>query len=230
MYAMAYSPADKALWSSSLVHPGYIIRLAPGSSRRIPRSPRSTRSRSRYGIRGMDVDRNGVAWLPLDSGHLAASTAVNARGRSTGRAPRRARNAPRGSRSTRSRAGLSGRSRRRGEPVLRLGGLVQYPGPWGKRAVRDRQPVGFAACPRRGQIVELRVPYPMGFFTKGLEAASTTRKPAGKAASCGRLPATAPRSTSRDRRPRPGAPGATPETRSSPLVVEFQLRPDPLAH
>ncbi len=29
--------------------------------------------------------------------------------------------------------------------------------------------------------------------------------------------------------PAPGAPGATPETRSSPLVVEFQLRPDPLS-
>ena len=25
-----------------------------------------------FGIRGMDVDRNGVAWLPLDSGHLAS--------------------------------------------------------------------------------------------------------------------------------------------------------------
>jgi hypothetical protein len=29
--------------------------------------------------------------------------------------------------------------------------------------------------------------------------------------------------------PAPGAPGATSETPSSPLVVEFQLRPDPLA-
>ena len=29
--------------------------------------------------------------------------------------------------------------------------------------------------------------------------------------------------------PAPGAPGASEETRSSPLVVEFQLRPDPLA-
>jgi hypothetical protein len=28
----------------------------------------------------------------------------------------------------------------------------------------------------------------------------------------------------------PGAPGATQETLSSPLVVQFQLRPDPLAH
>jgi hypothetical protein len=30
--------------------------------------------------------------------------------------------------------------------------------------------------------------------------------------------------------PAPGAPGATSETLSSPLVVEFQLRPDPLAY
>ena len=30
--------------------------------------------------------------------------------------------------------------------------------------------------------------------------------------------------------PAPGAPGTTPQTLSSPLVVEFQLRPDPLAH
>jgi len=29
--------------------------------------------------------------------------------------------------------------------------------------------------------------------------------------------------------PAPGAPGATDATRSSPLVVQFQLRPDPLA-
>jgi hypothetical protein len=28
----------------------------------------------------------------------------------------------------------------------------------------------------------------------------------------------------------PGAPGKTAETLSSPLVVHFQLRPDPLAH
>jgi len=25
-----------------------------------------------FGIRGMDVDRDGVAWLPLDSGHLGS--------------------------------------------------------------------------------------------------------------------------------------------------------------
>jgi hypothetical protein len=30
--------------------------------------------------------------------------------------------------------------------------------------------------------------------------------------------------------PGPDAPDATPQTLSSPLVVEFQLRPDTLAH
>jgi len=30
--------------------------------------------------------------------------------------------------------------------------------------------------------------------------------------------------------PPPGAPGVTPETRSSQLVVEFQLRRNPFAH
>ena len=36
-----------------------------------------------------------------------------------------------------------------------------------------------------GQIVELRVPYPMGFFAKASTAASTTGTPAGRAADCG---------------------------------------------
>jgi len=30
--------------------------------------------------------------------------------------------------------------------------------------------------------------------------------------------------------PHPGAPGTTEKTQSSPLVVQFQLRPDALAH
>src|SRR5499427_4627533 len=73
MYAMAYSPADKVVWGSSLAHPGYIMRLDPG------RNPPDTALTEiykvpmpGYGIRGMDVDRNSVAWLPLDSGHIAS--------------------------------------------------------------------------------------------------------------------------------------------------------------
>ena len=62
MYAMAYSPADKTVWGSSLAHPGYIMRLDPGKN---PPDTALTEIYKvplpGYGIRGMDVDRNGVA-------------------------------------------------------------------------------------------------------------------------------------------------------------------------
>ncbi|MBR0935771.1 hypothetical protein [Bradyrhizobium jicamae] len=75
-----------------------------------------------------------------------------------------------------------------------------------------------------GRIVELRVPYPMGFFAKQID---------------GRIddPATGWKDralwvTSGNRTPfhiesidALGAPGETDSTRSSPLVVQFQLRP-----
>ena len=73
MYAIAYSPADKTIWGSNLSHPGYIMRLDPG-----PNPPDTALAEiykvplPGYGIRGMDMDRNGVAWLPLDSGHIAS--------------------------------------------------------------------------------------------------------------------------------------------------------------
>jgi hypothetical protein len=79
-----------------------------------------------------------------------------------------------------------------------------------------------------GQIVELRVPYPMGFFAKGLEGRIDDPKAGWKgralwASSGNRTPFHIEGVDA----PAPGAPGMTPETRSSPLVVEFQLRPSP---
>ena len=73
LYGISYSPLDGSIWGSSLPHPGYIIRLDPGSN------PPDTALAEvykvplpGYGIRGMDVDRNGVVWMPLDSGHIAS--------------------------------------------------------------------------------------------------------------------------------------------------------------
>ena len=77
-----------------------------------------------------------------------------------------------------------------------------------------------------GQIVELRVPYPMGFFTKGLEGRIDDPNAGWKGRS---LWATSGNRTPQHIEgidaPAPGAPGATPETLSSPLVVQFQLVP-----
>src|SRR5262249_62234192 len=81
-----------------------------------------------------------------------------------------------------------------------------------------------------GQFVELRVPYPMGFFAKGLEGRIDDPKAGWKGRA---LWATSGNRTPQHIEgidaPAPGAPGAIPDKLSSPLGVEFQLRPDPLA-
>jgi hypothetical protein len=82
-----------------------------------------------------------------------------------------------------------------------------------------------------GRIIELRVPYPMGFFAKQVDGRIDDPNAGWKGRGLW--------VTSGNRTPFhiegidaqvPGAAGATPETLSSPLVVNFQMRPDPLAH
>jgi hypothetical protein len=78
-YAIAIAP-DGMVWGSVLGFPGGIVRLNPGSN------PPETALAEYYEVpwnnpkapvqgfspRGMDVDRNGVAWVALGSGHLAS--------------------------------------------------------------------------------------------------------------------------------------------------------------
>ena len=82
-----------------------------------------------------------------------------------------------------------------------------------------------------GSVIELRVPYPMGFFAKGLDGRIDDPNAGWKGrglwvTSGNRTPVHIEGIDA----PAPGAPGASPETASSPLVVNFQLRPNPLAH
>ena len=79
LYAVAPA-ADGSVWGSSLGYPGAVIRLTPGTN------PNETALVEYYELplnesgnpiegfspRGMDIDRNGVAWVALASGHLAS--------------------------------------------------------------------------------------------------------------------------------------------------------------
>ena len=72
-YGIGVNPVDGTVWGSVLGFPGYVIRLDPGAN------PPATALAEvfepplpGYGPRGMDIDRNGVAWTPLSSGHLAS--------------------------------------------------------------------------------------------------------------------------------------------------------------
>jgi len=79
LYAVSPAP-DGSIWGSSLGYPGAVIRLNPGPN------PPSTAITEYYELplnelgepvegfspRGMDIDRNGVAWVALASGHMAS--------------------------------------------------------------------------------------------------------------------------------------------------------------
>ncbi|HEY3823539.1 MAG TPA: carboxypeptidase regulatory-like domain-containing protein, partial [Bryobacteraceae bacterium] len=78
-YAIAIG-ADGTIWGSILGFPGGIVRVVAGSNPpetalteyyevpwNNPKAPVSG-----YSPRGMDIDRNGVAWVALGSGHLAS--------------------------------------------------------------------------------------------------------------------------------------------------------------
>jgi hypothetical protein len=73
IYAVAVSPSDGAVWGTSIGYRGYVVRVAPGADpthtaiAEIYEPPAPG-----YGPRGGDIDRNGVYWISLASGHLAS--------------------------------------------------------------------------------------------------------------------------------------------------------------
>ena len=71
LYGIGVNPQDGTIWGTVLTFPGYIIRVDPGAN------PSQTALAEiyeppmpGYGPRGFDIDRNGIAWVPLSSGHM----------------------------------------------------------------------------------------------------------------------------------------------------------------
>jgi hypothetical protein len=73
LYSVAVSPIDGTVWGTSLGYPGYVVRVDPGPD---PAHTALTEVYEPpfpgYGPRGGDIDRNGVFWASLASGHLAS--------------------------------------------------------------------------------------------------------------------------------------------------------------
>jgi len=228
-YGIAYSPADGTIWGSNIGHPGYVLRLQLGAN------PPDTALAEvykvpppGYGMRGFDIDRLGVAWVALASGHIASFD----RRKCTGR--------------------LNGPGAAEGN--LCPEGWTFYPLPGPSFAGRDgaaeapyytwvdqhdilglgsNTPIGTGNFSDSlhaltyGKVVQLRVPYPMGFFAKGVDGRIDDPnggwKRRGLWVTSGNR---TPMHIEGVDAPTAGAPG---KTLSSPLVVHFQLRPDPLA-
>ena len=228
-YGVTVSPLDGSIWGTVLGFPGAVVRLNPGSNPpatalaevyELPSNNPDAPVRG-FSPRGLDIDRNGVVWTVIASGHLASFDRRKCKGPLNGRT-------------------ATGQHCPEGWTLYQLPGPqlhgVSDPGSaeasdydWvdqfdtfglGKNvpiATGNGNEALLALLPDTGKFIVLRVPYPMGFYAKGLDGRiddpDAGWKGKGLWATYGtRTPFHAE-----------GGKGTTSK------VLHFQLRPDPLA-
>ncbi len=219
-YAIMPNPSDGSIWGSwSFTFPGGIVRLEPG-----PNPPETTLAEAYsvplpgFASRGADIDRNGVIWVSLGSGHLGEFDRSKCSGPLNGPTAT-------------------------GDHCPEGWTFHRFPGPgfdelpefsvessyytW----VDQRNASGLGANTPiatgnlfdglhalvDGEFLTMRIPYPLGFYTKGFEGRIDDPDAGWKGRGLW-VP-------SGDRTPwlMEGGQG------TRPLVVHFQVRPDPLA-
>jgi hypothetical protein len=223
-YAVAPAP-DGSIWGSVLGMPGAVVRLSPGSNppetalAEVYEPPFNDPVNPGFSPRGGDVDRNGVYWTALASGHLASFDRRKCKGPLNG-------------------PNATGQHCPEGwtlypEPLPQLKGVTE-PGSAGASyytwvdqfdtsGLGANTPIntGNAAegllALKDGKWVVMRVPYPLGFYTKWLDGRIDDPAAGWKGRGIW--------STVSTRAPfhMETAKGTTSK------VIKFQLRPDPLA-
>ncbi|HZD41646.1 MAG TPA: hypothetical protein VE131_13055, partial [Terriglobales bacterium] len=218
-YAVMPSPVDGSIWGSTAGYPGAVVRLVPGAN------PPETALAEIYkvpppgfGVRGADIDSQGVVWVSLASGHLGSFDRRKCKGPLNG-------------------------PKATGDHCPEGWSFYKYPGP-GFEGIGDNSaeasyytwvdqhntsglgkdvPIstgnlndGLIAM-KDGKMIVLRIPYPLGFYAKGLDGRIDDPDAGWKGRGLW--------TTSGDRAPwlKEGGKGTTP------LAVHFQVRPDPLA-
>ena len=228
-YGIMPSPVDESIWGQSMGigfarmnQPGYLIRLVPGPN------PAETALSEVYvppeGVwspRGMDMTTDGVAWAPYASGHIASFDRRKCKGPLNG--PQAA----------------EGKLCPEGWTVYKMPG-PQFKGVDGSGSANhayylwvdrfntlglgNNVPVASANGGESlmaivdGKIVDLRVPYPLGFFTKLVDGRIDDPSAGWKGKGIW--------ATSGTRTVFHNEGG----TQNSPKVYKFQVRPNPLAN
>ena len=227
LYGVTVSPKDGSVWGTVLGFPGAVVRVVPGADPthtalseyyEVPWNTPSAKVQG-FSPRGLDIDRNGVVWTVLASGHMASFD------RSKCKAPLNGPNAT-------------------GQHCVEGWTLYQSPGPKFKGGeeygsadshyydwVDQFDTFGLGRnvpiatgndsdsllALVNGKWVILRVPYPIGFFAKGLDGRIDDPKTGWKGKGLW--------STWSTRTPFHSETGKGTTSK----VVKFQLRPDPLA-
>jgi hypothetical protein len=218
-YAVMPSPVDGSIWGSLRASPGAIVRVDPG-----PNPPETALAEiynvpmPGFGVRGADIDKKGVVWVSLASGHLGSFDRRKCKGPLNG-------------------------PKATGDHCPEGWAFYQYPGPgfegigansaeasyysWVDQhntfGLGEDVPMSTAnlnnglVALKDGKMILLTVPYPTGFYAKGFDGRIDDPKAGWKGRGLW--------SSSGDRTPwlMEGGKGR------KPMAVHFQLRPDPLA-
>jgi hypothetical protein len=218
-YAVMPSPVDGSVWGSAFGYPGSIMRIVPGPK------PEETALAEIYnvpmpgfGVRGADIDKRGVVWVSLASGHLGSFDRRKCKGPLNG-------------------------PKATGNHCPEGWSFYQYPGPgfegigqnsaessyytWVDQhntfGLGDDVPMSTANLHnglvgmKDGKMILLTVPYPMGFYAKGFDGRIDDPKAGWKGR--GLWTTSGDRASWLMERGKGG----------KPVVVHIQLRPDPLA-
>jgi len=224
----AVAPAeDGSIWGSVLGFPGAIVRLVPGSN-----PPETALAEAYeppfddpiapvhgYSPRGMDIDRHGVVWAALASGHMASFDRRKCKGPLNG--PK-----------------ATGKQCPEGwtlypEPLPQMKNVTDsgsaessyytWVDQFGALGLGDNVPIdtgneseGLLVL-KDGKWVVLRVPYPLGYYTKWMDGRIDDPKGGWKGRGL--------YSTVSTRAPFHMETGKGTQSK----VIRFQLRPDPLA-
>jgi hypothetical protein len=228
-YGVMPSPVDDSVWGqamdvgfSRVDQPGYIMRLMPGPN---PAETALTEvylpPEGAFGSRGLDMDLNGLVWTTLASGHMASFDRKKCKGPLNGPVAATGKHCPEG------------------------WTLYKMPGPqfkgldpsgsanhayyiWVDRyntlGLGTNVPIASTNGGESllaivdGKMVDLRVPYPLGFFTKLVDGRIDDPNAGWKGKGLWTMSGT--RTVFHNE-------GGT---QNRPKVYKMQIRPDPLAH
>ncbi len=217
LYGVGVNPSDGTVWGAVLGYPGFVLRFDPKTKLSEVYQPPFPG----FGPRGFDIDRNGVAYVPLSSGHLAAFDRRKCKGP------------------------LNGPQAAEGKLCPEGWTLTPFPGPQFKNVAEngsaeasyytwvdqqntfglgDNIPLATGNANeslmalKDGKWINMRIPYPLGFFAKWIDGRIDDPNGGWKGRALW--------STDGNRTPfhRETGKGTLPK------IVKFQMRPDPLAH
>jgi hypothetical protein len=228
-YGVMPSPVDDTVWGQSMDRgysridqPGYLIHVIPGSDptntalTEIYQPPEGT-----FGPRGIDIGLDGLVWTALSSGHIASFDRRLCKGPLQGPATADGRQCPEGWKTWR----MPGPQFKGMDPkgsanhayyvwvdrynTLGLGANVPIATANGSESLLALV---------KGKFVDLRVPYPLGFFTKNFDGRIDDPTTGWKGRGVW---------TTSGTRANFHSEGGT---EAYPKVFKVQMRPSPLAH